>query len=182
VEKSVEDWQSAVFKGTYRHRIDPKGRLPVPAVFRRTLDQGSGMVVTLLDQCLAVYPAAQWARLETQLHALPAFSKQVKALTRLLLSRATDCEVDVQGRILLPPALREAVGLGRDAVVVGVLNRFEIWSPESWDAFVRESERLLDDVSLDIQWPLPPATPTGPVPPPSGAGARPDHPQAKPKR
>jgi MraZ protein len=182
VEESVEDLQPAVFKGTYRHRIDPKGRLPVPAAFRRTLDREAVVVVTLLDQCLAVYPAAEWARLETQLHALPAFSKQVKALTRLLLSRASDCEIDVQGRVLLPPALRDAAGLGRDAVVVGVLNRFEIWSPESWETFVRESERLLDDVSLDIQWPLPPATPTEPVSLPSGPASGADHPQAKPKR
>ena len=171
-----------MFKGTYRHRIDAKGRLPVPAVFRRALGGEPAVVATLLDQCLAVYPPEEWRRLETQLNALPAFSKQVKALTRLLVSRAADCEIDVQGRILLPPALREGAGLARDAVVVGVLNRFEIWSPDSWDGFVRESERLLDDVSLDIQWPLAPATPTesvsAPSGPPSGAG----HPQGKPNR
>jgi MraZ protein len=171
-----------VFKGTYRHRIDPKGRLPVPAVFRRALAREPAVVVTLLDQCLAVYPPAEWARLETQLHALPTFSKQVKALTRLLLSRAADCEIDVQGRILLPPALRKAAELGRDAVVVGVLNRFEIWSPDSWDAFVRDSERLLDDVSLDIQWPPSPPTPTEPAPTPSEPRPGAEHPQAKPKR
>jgi len=176
-----------VFKGTYRHRIDAKGRLPVPAAFRRSLGEDRQVVVTLLDQCLAAYSPGEWARLEAQLAALPAFSKPVKALTRLLASRAADCEIDLQGRILLPPSLRQAAGLGRDAVVVGVLNRFEVWSPESWDTFVRESERLLDDVSLDIQWPLPAAAPTGPVsgrppastPPPktpSGTG----DPQAKP--
>jgi MraZ protein len=171
-----------VFKGTYRHRIDPKGRLPVPAAFRRALGKEPAVIVTVLDQCLAVYPPAEWARLETQLGVLPAFSRPVKALTRLLLSRAADCELDVQGRILLPPALRESAGLGRDAVVVGVLSRFEIWSPDSWEGFVRESERLLDDVSLDIQWPLPPATPTepGPTPPEPRPGV--GHPQAKPKR
>ncbi len=171
-----------MFKGTYRHRIDPKGRLPVPAAFRRVLGKEPAVVVTFLDQCLAAYPPAEWARLETQLGALPAFSKQVKALTRLLLSRAADCEIDVQGRILLPTALRESAGLGRDAVVVGVLNRFEIWSPDFWDAFVRESERLLDDVSLDIQWPLSPATPTEAAPTPSDPPPGAEHPQAKPKR
>jgi len=182
VEESVEDFQLAVFKGTYRHRIDAKGRLPVPAVFRRALSGESPVVVTLLDQCLAVYPPAEWARLEGQLSALPAFSKQVKALTRLLLSRAADCEIDVQGRILLPPALRASAELVRDAVVVGVLNRFEIWSPDSWDGFVRESERLLDDVSLDIEWPLPPATAPGAPSPPAGARSEPTLPQAKPNR
>ncbi len=182
MEESVEDLYLAVFKGTYRHRIDPKGRLPVPAVFRRALGGEASVVVTLLDQCLAVYPPTEWARLETQLGALPAFSKQVKALTRLLLSRAADGEIDVQGRILLPPPLREAAGLGRDAVVVGVLNRFEIWAPDSWDGFVRESERLLDDVALDIQWPLPPVTPREPASASPKAPSEADHPQAKPKR
>lgn len=178
----MEDFQPTVFKGTYRHRVDAKGRLPVPAVFRRALGSEAAVVVTLLDQCLAVYPPAEWARLEGQLAALPAFSKQVKALTRLLLSRAADCEIDVQGRILLPPALRASADLGRDAVVVGVLNRFEIWSPDTWEGFVRESERLLDDVSLDIQWPLPPTTPTEATLPPSGAPSGPALPQGKPNR
>jgi MraZ protein len=182
VEESVEDLQLAVFKGTYRHRIDPKGRVPIPAVFRRALGGEASVVVTLLDQCLAVYPPGECARLETQLGALPAFSKQVKALTRLLLSRAADGEIDVQGRVLLPPALREGAGLGRDAVVVGVLNRFEIWAPDVWDGFVRESERLLDDVSLDIQWPLPPAAPPEPTSAPPALPSQPDHPQRKPKR
>ena len=169
-----------MFKGTYHHRVDAKGRLPVPAAFRRALGEPGYVVVTLLDQCLAAYSPAEWARLEVQLAALPAFSRPVKALTRLLASRAADCEIDVQGRILLPPALRAAAGLGRDAVVVGVLNRFEVWSPESWDAFVRESERLLDDVSLDIQWPLPPATPSAPVVAPQSPPSVSGDPQAKP--
>jgi MraZ protein len=182
VEESVEYCQLAVFKGTYHHRMDAKGRLPVPAAFRRALGDEARVVVTLLDQCLAAYPPVEWGKLEAQLTALPAFSKPVKALTRVLASRAADCEIDVQGRILLPPALRRAANLGRDVVVIGVLNRFEMWSPETWEGFVRESERLLDDVSLDIQWPLPVAAATGPVRqaghPPSEGG----DPQAKPSR
>jgi MraZ protein len=169
-----------VFKGTYQHRIDAKGRLPIPAAFRRALGDERRVVVTLLDQCLAVYTEAEWARLESQLAALPAFSKQVKALTRLLVSRAADCELDVQGRILLPPTLRAAAALERDAVVVGVLNRFEVWSPRSWDDFVQESERLLDDVSLDVQWPpAPPRPGDGQVPPSVPPGSS-GHPQPKP--
>jgi MraZ protein len=160
-----------VFKGTYHHKLDPKGRVPVPAAFRRSLsEQGaSGVVVTLLDQCLAAWPPVEWARLEAQLTALPAFNKQVKALTRLLVSRAVDCEIDVQGRILLPPLLREAAGLGREVVVVGVLNRFELWAPDAWSSFLRESERLLDDVSLEVQWPVPPAVPPPALPKSAGS-------------
>jgi len=171
-----------LFKGTYHLKIDPKGRLPVPAVFRRELNEAR-VVLTPLDQCLAAYPPAEWGRLESQLHALPAFSRPVKALTRLLASRAVDCDLDVQGRILLPPWLRQAAGLAREATVVGVLNRFEVWAPTAWDAFVRESERLLEDASLDVQWPLPPSPPAPPGPataPATAPEAR--RPQAKPSR
>jgi len=170
-----------VFKGTYRHRLDGKGRLPVPAAIRRALagEGVSAVVVTLLDQCLAAYTPAEWSRLEAQLRALPAFSRPVKALTRLLASRAADCELDVQGRILLPPLLRQDAGLRQDVVVVGVLNRFEVWAPEAWDSFLRESERLLDDVTLDVQWPLPPTAPTAGG---ETGRSRPDLPQRKPKR
>ncbi len=106
-----------MFKGTYRHRIDPKGRVPVPAAFRRALEPEAGgrLVVTLFDQCLAVYPPRDWDRLESQLRALPTFSGPAKALTRLLTSRAADCDLDVQGRILLPSALRQAAGLRTEA-------------------------------------------------------------------
>jgi MraZ protein len=166
-----------VFKGTYRHRIDAKGRLPVPAVFRRGLDTGS-VVVTLLDQCLAAYPPAEWRRLEQQLAALPAFGRQVRSLTRLLLSRACDCDLDSQGRILVPPALRAVAGLEREAVLIGALDRFEVWRPEACEQFLKESERLLDDLTLDIPWPLSPA----PVRAADPAPALPPRPQAKPKR
>lgn len=155
--------------------------MPIPAAFRRQLGEASSVVATVLDQCLAVYPAPEWARLEAQLAALPAFGKPVKALTRLLTSRAVDCEIDVQGRILLPPPLRQGAGLDRDATVIGVLNRFEVWSPDNWSRFVRDSERLLDDVSLDVQWPLPPVAATPAPDPPSGAPAGSGDPQAKPK-
>jgi MraZ protein len=168
VEKWKKVWKTAgvVFKGTYRYRIDPKGRLPVPAPFRRSLGaDGGGVVVTRLDDCLAVYPRPEWTKLESQLLGLPAFSAPVKALVRVLASQANDCALDVQGRILLPGPVRAAVGLGAEAVVVGVLNRFEVWAPEAWEAFLRGSERLLEDVSLDVPWPLPPASPAaGPDP------------------
>lgn len=172
----------AVFKGTYEYRIDGKGRLPVPVAYRRALPPGEALVVTLLDQCLAAYPAAEWAKLEAQLAAMPAFSKPVKALTRRLASRAADCVLDAQGRILLPSALRAAAGLVTSVVIVGVLNRVEIWAPDAWSGFLADSERLLEDVSIDGLWPLP--TPTAPFgsAPPSGPPSAPRRPQAKPKR
>jgi MraZ protein len=144
-----------VFKGTYRHGIDAKGRIPVPAAFRRELAEAGTavVVVTPLDQCLAAYPMREWERLEHQLVQLPPFSGPAKALTRLVTSRAVDCDLDVQGRILVPQTLRAAAGLKGDAVVIGVLNRFEIWAPDRWDSFLAESERLLDDATLGVEWP-----------------------------
>ncbi|MBN2371252.1 MAG: division/cell wall cluster transcriptional repressor MraZ [Vicinamibacteria bacterium] len=148
-----------MFKGTYRHRIDAKGRVPVPAAFRRqlALGQADRVIVTLMDQCLSIYPIEEWTRLEDQLRGLPVFSRPVKALTRLLMSRAVECELDVQGRILLPGTLREDAGLVREALIVGVLNRFEIWSPEAWTAFLRDSDHILEDLSSDL-WPAPPVS------------------------
>jgi MraZ protein len=168
-----------VFKGTYRHRIDPKGRLPVPAAFRRLLAETrtTTVVVTVLDQCLAAYPSREWSRVESHLASLPPFSKPVKTLSRRLSSQAVDCPLDVQGRILLPAALRTAANLKREAVVAGVLHRFEIWDPEAWAAFLVESERVLDDASLGVPWPA------SELPEPSSAPSRPKpRPQAKPNR
>ena len=153
----------------------------MPAALRRALaaEGVSALVVTLLDQCLAAYSPVEWSRVEAQLRALPAFSRPVKALTRLLASRAADCEIDVQGRILLPPLLRQGAGLAQDVVVVGVLNRFEVWAPEAWDSFLHESERLLDDVTLDVQWP---PAPLAASPRAETDRSRPALPQRKPKR
>lgn len=155
-----------MFKGTHHYRIDAKGRLPVPAPFRRALDERrqTSVVATLLDQCLAVYPSAEWLRLERQLEQLPAFNRAAKALSRLLVSRAADCELDTQGRILLPAALRQAAGLEREAIVIGVLSRFEVWRPERWESFLAESERLLEDATLEVAWPPPPAPSKPPLP------------------
>lgn len=152
-----------MFKGTYRHKIDGKGRLPVPAPMRRALAQARArsLVATLVDQCVAIYPEAEWTRLEDQLRRLPAFNRQSKALARHLASRAADCGLDGQGRVLLPAGLRAAAGLAREAVVVGVIDRIEVWSPLAWEDFLRDSERLLEDVTLEVPWPLPDRGSTG---------------------
>ena len=148
-----------MFKGTYRYKVDAKGRIPVPPAFRPALGDQGQAVVTLVDQCLGVYPPEHWNRLESQLLSLPPFSAKAKALSRLLLSRAADVEMDVQARILVPPSLRAAAQLKDEVVVVGVLDRFELWSPEIWDGFLKDSEKLLDDVGFDLAWPVPPPAP-----------------------
>ncbi len=158
----MEYFYLAVFKGTYRHRIDPKGRLPVPAAFRRTLagEGVSSLVVTLLDQCLAAYPPGEWARLEAQLRRSPPSAGRSRP-SPACSSAAPRTAISTRRDASCCPCCCADAGLAQDVVVVGVLNRFEVWAPDAWEAFLRDSERLLDDVTLDVQWPLPPAVPSG---------------------
>lgn len=120
-----------MFMGEYNHTVDAKGRLIVPSRFREQL--GDEFVVTKgLDGCLFVYENTDWKELEEKLKNLPLTNANARKITRFFLAGATLCEVDKQGRILLPSVLREFAGIEKDAVMVGVGNRIEIWSKESW--------------------------------------------------
>lgn len=118
--------------GEYNHTIDQKGRLIVPAKFRETL--GEQFVVTKgLDGCLFVYDEQEWTIFEEKLKTLPITNKEARAFVRFFLAGAASVEVDKQGRILLPAVLRDFAKLDKEAVLVGVGSRVEIWSKESWD-------------------------------------------------
>ena len=120
-----------MFKGEYNHTIDAKGRLIVPAKFRDIL--GDTFVVTKgLDGCLFVYPNEEWTNIENKFREIPLTTKDARKFSRFFFAGAADCEVDKQGRILIPSVLREFAGLQKEVVLVGVLNRIEIWSKERW--------------------------------------------------
>ena len=120
-----------MFMGEYNHTVDAKGRLIVPSKFREQL--GDEFVVTKgLDGCLFVYENTEWKILEEKLKKLPLTNANARKINRFFLAGAALCEVDKQGRILLPAVLREFAGIGKDAVMVGGGNRIEIWSKESW--------------------------------------------------
>lgn len=120
-----------MFMGEYNHTVDAKGRLIVPSKFREQL--GDEFVVTKgLDGCLFVYENTEWKILEEKIKNLPLTNANARKITRFFLAGATLCEVDKQGRILLPSVLREFAGIEKEAVMVGVGNRIEIWSKESW--------------------------------------------------
>lgn len=122
-----------MFMGEYNHTVDAKGRLIVPSKFREQL--GDEFVVTKgLDGCLFVYENTEWKLLEDKLHALPLTNLNARKFSRFFLAGATTCEVDKQGRILLPAILRDFAKIEKDAVLVGVGSRIEIWSRESWTA------------------------------------------------
>lgn len=120
-----------MFMGEYNHTVDAKGRLIVPSKFREQL--GEEFVVTKgLDGCLFVYENTEWKALEEKLHALPLTNANARKFSRFFLAGATTCEVDKQGRILLPAILRDFAKIDKDAVLVGVGSRIEIWSRELW--------------------------------------------------
>ena len=117
----------AMFMGEYNHSIDAKGRMIVPAKFREQL--GNEFVVTKgLDGCLFVYSNEEWHRIEENLRDKPLTSREARKFMRFFFAGAATCEVDKQGRILLPANLREYAGIDKEVVSVGVYSRVEIWS------------------------------------------------------
>lgn len=133
-----------LFIGEYRHGLDAKGRVIVPAKFRDGL--GDKFVLTKgLDGCLFAYSKEEWANFENKIRTLPLTSKDARAFVRFFFSGAVECEIDKQGRTLIPPMLREYAELDKDLVVIGVSSRVEIWSQAKWNSY-SEAEDLEADV------------------------------------
>ncbi|MDD3219504.1 MAG: division/cell wall cluster transcriptional repressor MraZ [Lachnospiraceae bacterium] len=122
-----------MFMGEYSHSIDAKGRLIVPSKFRELLGE-EFVLAKGQDGCLALYPKAEWEHFLEKLQALPLVTnKKAREFTRQLASQAAFCELDKQGRVLVPQKLRAAANLEKDVVLAGNINKIEIWSQEKWD-------------------------------------------------
>ena len=122
--------------GTYEHTIDAKGRLFIPAKLREELGDTFYLAVGV-DACLAIYPLETWKRFTEKFASLPM--SQSKAM-RPLFANAAKCELDAQGRIVIPQKLRKYAGLEKEAVIIGVNDRAEIWSADAWNA--QEEEEM----------------------------------------
>lgn len=123
-----------MFMGEYNHSIDEKGRLIIPSRFRYEL--GESFVLTKgLDGCLCIYPNTEWEALLEKLRSLPLTNRNARKITRFLVSGAATCELDRQGRILVPAPLREHAGITKDAVLTGNLERIEIWDKARWEEY-----------------------------------------------
>ncbi|WP_232698429.1 division/cell wall cluster transcriptional repressor MraZ [Brevibacillus daliensis] len=135
-----------MFMGEYQHNIDDKNRLTIPAKFRDSL--GLSFVVTRgLDRCLFVYPMDEWKALTEKLASLPFTKADARAFTRFFFSGAAECEWDKQGRVNIPPHLREHGRLSKECVVIGVQNRVEIWSKSEWDAYSEAQEDSFGEIA-----------------------------------
>lgn len=142
--------------GEYSHTIDNKGRLIMPVKFREGL--GDKFIITKgLDNCLFAYSLDEWGSLEEKLKKLPFTKSDARAFVRFFFSGATECEFDKQGRILVPQNLREYAELDKEAVIIGVSSRIEIWGSEVWRKYSSEAEmdyeviaEKLEELDIDI--------------------------------
>ena len=128
-----------MFRGRYEHTLDGKGRLSVPSKFREVLlGKGDERIIITnfsLDgmHCLDVYPMEEWLHLEDEMRKKPKFDPQMVVFQNYYIGSACECIVDKQGRILIPPPLRQYASLKRDAVFVGALEKFRVWDRETWE-------------------------------------------------
>ena len=138
-----------MFRGCFEHSIDEKGRVSIPVSFRKVLQDlhDERLVITKFVinsfRCLDVYPQAEWENLEQQLLSKPRFDETFFKLGTFYLGNAQECAVDKQGRVLLPPLLRDYAGIKKDVMFVSALKIFRIWDNEIWQQFNTESEKYL---------------------------------------
>ncbi len=127
--------------GEYEHSLDVKGRLIMPAKLRQ--DMGNKFIVTKgLDGCLFAFSQDEWLNFETKLKELPLSDKNARNFVRFFLAGATECEIDKQGRFLIPNNLRISAKLDKEAIIIGVGTRLEIWNKQTW-------EKCDDNISAD---------------------------------
>ncbi|WP_313757213.1 division/cell wall cluster transcriptional repressor MraZ [Tissierella sp.] len=135
-----------MFIGEYQHTLDTKGRIIIPSKFREEL--GEEFVMTKgLDNCLFVYPKEEWIILEEKLKTLPLTNRDARAFIRFFFAGASEGSLDKQGRVLIPANLREHSKLDKEAVVIGVSTRMEIWSKEEWDAYNNDDNLSYDSIA-----------------------------------
>ncbi|HBX57471.1 division/cell wall cluster transcriptional repressor MraZ [Pseudomonas sp. UBA2684] len=127
-----------MFRGANAISLDAKGRLAMPSRYRDELVSrcAGQLIVTIdaVDPCLCVYPLSEWELIENKLRELASFREENRRLQRLLIGNAVDLELDASGRFLVPPRLREYAKLDKRAMLVGQLNKFQLWDEDAWNA------------------------------------------------
>ena len=135
-----------MFIGEYKHNLDIKGRLALPAKFRLKL-VGGAIITRGLDACLFVFANKDWEELAKKLIALPLAQANSRAFARLMLAGAMDVDFDKQGRILVPDYLRKYADLKKLVVVTGLYNRIEIWNDARWSEYKQKTEAASDEIA-----------------------------------
>ena len=126
------------FSGKYYYTIDPKGRVIIPSPFREIIftNYSTKLYITndVFDKCLHIYPQEEWSRLEEKVRLLPKSQEEIKFFMRRVIASAQEVELDKQGRVLVPAAHREDAVLNTDIVIVGQIEKIELWDRKEWDA------------------------------------------------
>ena len=124
-----------MFRGSSFHTIDNKGRLIIPARFRKFIKSkdGDGAMISGMDSCLVAYPFKEWRNLEKRILSLAETSENMRRFRRVFIGGAFECSCDKQDRILIPQSLRQYADFNKEIVLVGVLEHFEIWSRQKWE-------------------------------------------------
>jgi len=135
-----------MFIGEYQHNIDEKGRVAVPAKFRKEVS-GGAIITRGLDHCLFIFTKKDWGVLAEKLIALPLSQANSRAFVRLMLSGASDVRLDSQGRVLIPDYLRTYAGLKKSTKVIGVYNRMEVWDEASWQQYKAKTEGSSEEIA-----------------------------------
>ena len=142
------------FLGTNTYAIDHKGRMAIPAMLRagegRKKPLDTFIIAEGFDGCLALYPPDEWARVEEKLRRIPMGGRKGRAFQRAFLLNVVKVSVDSQGRITIPPALMSRAGLGKEAVLHGVLNRIEIWNPGRLEAELKDGQEQLEALAEEV--------------------------------
>lgn len=135
--------------GEFSHNLDAKGRLIIPARFRNELNET--LIITQgLDGCLTLYTNEAWEKIYAQLQNLPTTKSQARAFVRMLTSKASEAEIDSQGRILIPANLIKLAHIQKECVVVGAGSKVEIWAKDVWEEYSSVSEESFEELAESL--------------------------------
>ncbi len=138
-----------MFIGEYEHSVDVKGRVIMPSKLRENI--GEKFILTKgLDKCLFAYSKSEWANFEEKLKTLPLTNKNARDFVRFFLSGAIECEIDRQGRFLVPANLRTYANIDKEIVIIGVGTRLEIWNKQSWTTYSSEENISADEIAENM--------------------------------
>ena len=138
-----------MFIGEYEHSVDVKGRIIMPSKLRENI--GEKFIVTKgLDKCLFAYSKSEWTNFEEKLKTLPLTNKNARDFVRFFLSGAVECEIDKQGRFLVPANLRTYANIDKEIVIIGVGTRLEIWNKSSWTNYSSEENISADEIAENM--------------------------------
>ena len=135
-----------MFIGEFQHNLDQKGRLAIPAKFRKDFEDG--LIITRgIDKCLFIFSKSEWNKLAEKLSQLPLAQANSRAFARLMFSGAVDEDLDNQGRILIPDYLRNYASLKKQLVINGLFNRLEIWDKNIWQDYKNKTENSSEEIA-----------------------------------